>query len=357
MTGGRGKAVVRVLALVLVALMALSCQSEAPASRVPIGMTVHPRGADAANIERQFELMAAMGVTWVRVDLAWAWMESQQGNLEWGYTDKVVEEATARGMKVLAVFSSTPQWARPPDSGDDAASNYVRPVDLTSYANFAGVAVERYAPRGVHHWEVWNEPNVNQFWPAKPDADEYGRLFKVVAEAIRKADGEATVLVGGLAPKYDESPNEESPFDYLERLYANGTAQMADAIAVHPYTFPALPMADKQRMVGGFKDLPDLRRVMVEHGDSDKKVWVTEYGAPTGTSSHAVSEEDQARALIEARRQLAQWDWAGPLIYYELVDGGTDLSYDQDNFGVLRTNLEPKPAADALMQAASGGGA
>ncbi|MBB3605035.1 hypothetical protein FHT40_004719 [Mycolicibacterium sp. BK556] len=353
----RWRVLARVLALVLIACTVLSCQSESPASRVPIGMTVHPRDADAANIVRQFELMAAMHVTWVRVDLAWAWMESQQGELDWGYPDRIVQEANARGMKVLCVFSSTPKWARSADAGDSAESNYARPVDLTSYANFARVAVERYAPRGVHNWEIWNEPNVRQFWPPKPDADEYGRLFKAIVPAVREADPNATVLIGGLSPKYQSSENEESPLDYLEQLYANGTAQLADAIAAHPYTFPALPMAKKQRMVGGFKSLPTMHEIMVKHGDGAKKIWITEYGAPTGTSANAVSEDAQARALILARQELAQWDWAGPLIYYELVDGGTDPNYDQDNFGVFRKNLDPKPAAEALLEAASHGGA
>jgi hypothetical protein len=317
-------------------------------------MTVHSRGADAANIKRQFDLMAAMHVTWVRVDLAWAWMEREQNNLDWSYTDTIVDEAAARGMKVLCVFSSTPPWARSDGSSDATAASYARPVDPTSYANFARVAAQRYSSRGVHSWELWNEPNITQFWPPKPDADEYGKLFRAVAKGVRDADPKATLLIGGLSPKYDSPDNEVSPVDYLEQLYANGTAQLADAIAAHPYTFPALPTATKLRMVGGLKDLPALHDVMAKHGDGAKKIWITEYGAPTGTSQHAVSERDQALALVQARDQVAGWDWAGPLIYYELVDGGTDPTVDQDNFGVFRHNLSPKPAAIVLTQTATG---
>jgi beta-xylosidase len=347
MTGRKNLA--RLLSLILIACTALSCQSTTAPEKADIGMTVHSRGADAANIERQFDLMAQMGVKWVRVDLAWAWVESEQGTLDWGYTDKIVDEAKAHSMNVLAVFSSTPGWALAAGSGDP----YSRPADLASYGNFTKVAVQRYASRGVTNWEVWNEPNIAQFWPPTPDADEYGRLFRAVAEAIRSVDPKATVLLAGLSPKYDSPDAEISPIDFLEQLYANGSAQLADAIAAHPYSFPALPMAKQQRMVGGFKDLPLLRNVMTKHGDSAKKIWITEFGAPTGTSPNAVSEDNQARTLIEARKQAARWDWVGPLIYYELVDGGTDPGDDQDNFGVFRQNLDPKPAAVALMKAAS----
>jgi hypothetical protein len=88
---------------------------------------------------------------------------------------------------------------------------------------------------------------------------------------------------------------------------------------------------------------------MESHGDGRKKIWITEFGAPTGSGPYAVSDEAQATAVLQARRQVQKWDWAGPLIYYELVDGGTDPTDVEQNFGVLRVDLSPKPAADALM--------
>lgn len=140
-----------------------------------------------------------------------------------------------------------------------------------------------------------------------------------------------------------------SPAEHLVKLYANGTAQLADGIAVHPYTFPALPRDARQHNVGGFTDLPALHNVMSRRGDGQKKVWITEFGAPTGTGPTAVSEEEQAEALIKARKLVGRWDWAGPLIYYELVDGGTDPTDVEQNFGVLREDLSLKPAAVALI--------
>ena len=92
---------------------------------------------------------------------------------------------------------------------------------------------------------------------------------------------------------------------------------------------------------------------MDRHGDGRKKIWITEFGAPTGTGPNAVSEARSGKGLLQAREQLERWDWAGPLIYYELVDGGTDPTDIEENFGVLRDDLSPKPAAVALMDTAS----
>jgi hypothetical protein len=315
------------LTLVLISSTVLSCQASEPSvRRAEIGMTVHYRQADTANITRQFDLMAAMGVKWVRVDLGWTWIESERGTYDWSYSDTVVDEARARGMNVLVVLASTPAWARSSEAGHSGLTHSSRPVDLPDYASFARTAAERYVPLGVRSWEIWNEPNIRRFWPPRPDADEYGELFRLAAEAIRSVDPDVSILIGGLSPRYDSLPSEIAPVEYLESLYDNGAAQLADGVAIHPYTFPALPMAASERnIIGGFPDLPALHDVMDRRGDGGKKIWITEYGAPTGTGQYSVSEDKQAATLVQAREQFERWDWAGPLIYYELVDGGGDL--------------------------------
>jgi len=343
----------RLLLVTALALTTVSCQSAPKA--VEIGMTVHSRGADAAAIERQFDIMATMGVRWVRVDVGWDWIEGERGQFDWSYPDKIVSEATSHGMNVLAVLATTPAWARAPLPEGSEPSAFQRPAQLSDFGAFARLAAERYAPKGVRNWEIWNEPNIPKFWPPAPDVNEYSALFRTTAEAVRNVDPSATLLTGGLSPQFDKLPSEIPPADYLEQLYNNGTAQSADAIAAHPYSFPALPMAPDQRMVGGFKDLPALHAVMERHQDGGKKIWNTEFGAPTGTGQYAVSEEDQAAAISEAREQTQKWDWAGPLIYYELADGGSDPAEIEENFGVLHEDLRPKPAGDRLVQDASDG--
>lgn len=314
-------------------------------------MNLHFRGDDAATIKRQFDLMAAMNVTWVRVDVDWSLVEPEQSQLDWVSSDLIVDEAVAHRMNVLLVLAYTPDWSRTSATDDSSPINHLRPVDSTSYANFARVAAVRYASRGVHNWEIWNEPNSTKFWPPRPNPDEYGALFRVVRTAIRDVDPKARLLIGGLAPQYH--PSDVAGAAYLDQLYSNGTAQLADGIAVHPYSFPVLPMDIDAQASGGFKDVPALHAVMDRHGDGQKKIWITEFGAPTGTGSGAVSDQDQATALEQARQRVARWDWAGPLFYYELVDGGTDLNEIEQNFGVLRVDLTLKPAAVALTQNAS----
>lgn len=335
------------LLLVTVSSTVSACQS---IHQVPIGMNVHYRGDDAATVKREFDLMAAMNVTWVRVDVDWSATEPERGQFDWEAVDLLVDAAAAHRMNVLIVLSYTPDWAQSSAAGNSPPDSHHRPVDSASYAHFARVAAQRYAARGVHHWEIWNEPNSTKFWPPRPDPNEYGALFRRITAAIRDVDPTAELLIGGLTPPYDAS--DISATDYLEQLYANGTAQLADAVAVHPYSTPALPIMG-ERSAGGLKDIPALHAVMDRHGDSAKSIWITEFGAGTGTASDAVSEQDQAATLEWARLEAKRWAWAGPLIYYELVDGGTDLGDIEQNYGVLRADLSPKQAAVELTDNAS----
>ena len=316
-----------------------------------IGMTLHLRGADAATVKREFDLMASMNVTWVRIDVDWSAVEPRRGKLQWEQTDLLVNEAVAHNMNVQVMLGFTPAWAQPVGAKSLSDPRFSRPKDLTAFANFAKLAAERYAPLGVRSWEIWNEPNTNKFWPVRPDANEYGKVFRAAATSIRGVDPRATLLIGGLGPQYDTPGAEIAPTVYLAQLYSNGTAQLADGIAVHPYSYPHLPMDPAQRQIGGFVDLPELQAVMAAHGDGHKLVWITEFGAPTGTSVNAVAEAQQAAILLAARDQVAEWNWAGPLMYYELVDGGTNPSDGEQNFGVLRADLSLKAAARALIEA------
>ena len=315
-----------------------------------LGMCISLRDTDAATASREFDLMAAMKVTWVRADFDWSAIETQRGQFDWTYPDRVVNEASARGMKVVALIGYTPPWAHPPGT-----TSHAPPDRVSDYANFASAAAARYAPRGVRTWEIWNEPNSSEFWQPRPDPDGYGQLFRAAAGAIREKDPGATLLTAGLTRGADTADGATvSQSTYLERLYANGTAQLASAVAIHPYSFPWLPSDHPPALVGGFNDLPKLHKLMARHGDAGKKIWITEFGAATGTALGAMSAADQAETIVSARRQVPYWDWVGPLIYYELRDEGTDRGDIQQNFGVLRRDLSLKPAAKALMEQGKG---
>jgi hypothetical protein len=197
----------------------------------------------------------------------------------------------------------------------------------------------------VHAWEVWNEPNIDAFWEPKPDVAAYVALLEAASSAIRAADGDATVVAGALAVAKDAGDGSTiAPLTFLDRMYDAGAAGTFDVLSLHPYTFPEAPPGHDTL----FADLPDAHAAMVANGDGHKPIWLTEFGAPTGTARAAVSERAQAAAVTQAYEAASAHPWVGPLFWFQLRDEGSDPAELGQNFGLLHRDLSPKPAFPAV---------
>jgi hypothetical protein len=99
---------------------------------------------------------------------------------------------------------------------------------------------------------------------------------------------------------------------------------------------------------------------MVAHGDGAKKIWATEYGAPTnGTANDGhVTQQTQAALMVDAMKQWKMFSYAGPFFVFEFRDNGTNATEKNDWFGLVSHNLaNTKPAYSAYKQLATGTGA
>jgi polysaccharide biosynthesis protein PslG len=266
-------------------------------------------------------------------------------------------------MKVLGTIVYTPAWARP--SGTKATYG----PDPASYALFARRAVRHLSAMGVHTYEVWNEPNLSAFWTPAPDARAYTRLLQAAYPAIKAADPRATVLTGGTAPALTDAPSgglldflkpgggtSIGPVEWLGQIYANGGRGFFDAVAHHPYCWPAMPgqveaWSAWHQMYGSN---PSLRSLMVSNGDGAKRIWATEFGAPTdGPAGTHVSEATQASMIARAYGVWRGYEWGGPLFTYSGRDRGTSASTNQNFFGLVRRDFTRKPAFRAYRTAAA----
>ena len=92
---------------------------------------------------------------------------------------------------------------------------------------------------------------------------------------------------------------------------------------------------------------------MKANGDGKKKIWATEWGAPTGSSSQSMTEAAQAQLIKVGLTSLKAWPWAGPSFLYNFRDKGTNLSDREQNFGLVRHDWSPKPAYQAYRSVAA----
>jgi len=296
-------------------------------------------------LARELDGIAATGARWLRVDVPWSVIEEKRGRYAWDRVDEVIAAARDRGLKILGVLAYTPEWARPAGTTDKHP-----PKRPSRFAEFAQDAVRRYAKRGVHAWEIWNEPNVSLFWEPLPNPERFAAMLNAVTPAIREADRTATVVTGGLSPASNLADgNQIAPVSFLERVYAAGAGGSFDAVGHHPSNYPYMPLKEQ----ANFNDnafagvTPRLYKVMVANGDAAKKIWGTEIAAPTDRKS---TPSYVARYLTEAYKTWDAWSFTGPLLWYSYLDGGESRSF-LDHTGLVKPDFEPKqPALDAFIE-------
>ncbi|MEZ5119656.1 MAG: cellulase family glycosylhydrolase [Candidatus Nanopelagicales bacterium] len=294
-----------------------------------------------SELTQEMALYRSMGVTWLRVDVDWSAIESTEGEFDWSALDRVV--AAASGFSILGVIAYSPLWAT-----SDTGETHAPPTDPADYAAFCTAAATRYAGR-IQAWEIWNEPNITPFW-SSPDAADYTALVQAAHTAIKAADSNALVLAGALSPATTADGNI-APEEFTAECYTEGIQGYFDAWSVHPYCYPADPQDSSTSSWNTFQRLPLVYAEMVVGGDDDKQIWLTEFGAPTGSHETAVTEDEQADQLESGLGLANAWSWAGPLFYFSGRDRGTDLSDREQNFGFVKYDFSDKPARAALTSA------
>lgn len=300
-----------------------------PASKTPSigvqGLTWWS-GLSDADTDRALDMAKSAGVTSMRLDISWYVVEYNEGTYDFSWIDPLVHKMVERNISVLGMLYDTPSWLSG-STNPHAAPTTATSIDL--FSEFAAAAAQHYLGY-IDTWEIWNEPNIPRFW-AEPDPAAYAALLRAVYPAIKAVSGTATVIAGGLSP--DSSGID--PLAFVQEMYDAGAGGSFDAIAMHPYGFPQLP---------SLTSVEAVYNVMAANGDGAKQIWLTEVGAPTGTSPWAVSEEEQAQAVAMFVDFARYNHYVGPIYLYSLLDTGTDPADPEQNFGLIRRDFTPKEA-------------
>jgi hypothetical protein len=191
---------------------------------------------------------AQAGTGWTRNGFIWKAIEPSPGDRSW---DDQLEQgliyAKSLGVEPIMLIEGTPDWALKEGFNCGAVAEDQFPV----LAQFAYDLAKRYsvAPYNVRYWELWNEPDaagVLGCWGDPSDTQYYGgyyygQMLQVVSPAIKQADPNAQVLVGGLLLDCDpEHPPEgrtcvESKF--LNGIMGSGAGPYFDGVSFHAYDF------------------------------------------------------------------------------------------------------------------------
>lgn len=132
----------------------------------------------------------------------WCDLEPAQGQWDFSFPDKYVEECKKNNIEILAVLGKTPYWATDakwgPEEGPKTPQATV-PRSMDEWYNYVYTVVSRYKDY-IKVWEVWNEidhmpPNSYASWNGTQE--QYIELLGVAYKAIKAADPSATVSTSG----------------------------------------------------------------------------------------------------------------------------------------------------------------
>jgi polysaccharide biosynthesis protein PslG len=314
-----------------------------------VGYNVHQ------SLDTGVEVSAACGGSIVRIDLNWFQAEPKEGMFDWALFDNLINGARAKNQRVLAVLSYTPGWASSANKDGKTNDNDVPKPGY--YEKFVKAAVERYRDR-VEHFEIWNEPNLEQFFEGTPQ-QYVDLILKPGADAVHAACPSCKTLAPDLATISDK---------YAEwmKVALEQAKDKIDIVSGHVYSgFPKIPddtnpnffaKLEKHRILKlpdgtvVYEDPLSLRESMIKYGAASKPFWMTETGETAKYGDTAAMEKQAVfyRKVLEAMLTRPWWQ---NTIFYESFDEPT-MSYDwgvsiRDPAGGYKL----KPACDVVKKA------
>ena len=200
-------------------------------------------------------------------------------------------------------------------------------------------------------FEIWNEPNLKSYWKPFPDSFEYFRLLEASSAAIRRGAPDAEILTAGLVPFQFVAEPEVAAEQFLDDLYAySGDRRIFDHIAYHPYPLMRrnITNASLERQMTDMMNR--LRRIQTKRNDRSSAFYLTEIGAPD--LPRTIDERRQAEVLTVLLVYCAAQPDIRFTHFYNFQEDGDNPDYNEHNFGLVKSDLSPKPALFAFHQLA-----
>jgi hypothetical protein len=303
--------------------------------------------------------MADEGVGAFRTNLLWHGVEPRRGVRDWSGSDETVRSVVTAGLSVSPVLLGSPRFAARQETFPPRTAHGRR-----AWAEFVRDAVARYGPGGrfwrenpdvpvrpLRSWQVWNEPNFPPYWSGHPDVRQYVSFLRLTRQAVKARDPRATIVLAGLPEAVYRGRATRFPF--IEGLYRiHGARRLFDVMALHPYS---------RNAARALRVVQRTRRIMDQHGDRRKPIWISEIGwATAGRSGDFIltSRRGQAakltatyRGLLRVRRRyrIGQVTWFS---WRDRAPQPGEPNWWAINTGLFDRGGRPKPAWNAFVRVA-----
>ena len=298
------------------------------------------------------------GVQLIRTAFYWSQMQPAPGTIYFGVYDKYVLDAAKRNITFLPILFGAPDFASTkPASG---ATRYAYPPrDNADMAQWAMALVDRYGPNGslwrdnpgvtprpIKSWQIWNEPNLFQYWQPKPNAKQYLAMLRTVGAAIKSRDPKAEIVTAGLPDSRLGNAIRLAP--YLKDLYKGGGTSAFDTVAINSYAVSPKYLV---------KLMNTTRKNLNRFGGRSDKLWITEVGwCDTGVKNRFCVGKRQSKytgqALSLIKKKRKAWKLRG-FVWFAWRDGKPyvrNQDFWGNHAGLLTIKGKKKPAFNAFVR-------
>ena len=322
------------------------------------------------------EKIVGAHMNWVRIaPFEWDAIEPVRTNpptYDWSMVNEQALLAISEsGANLISVVLKAPDWAL---KYPGISCGPLKPTRYDEYAEFLAALITRYGqpPYNIKLLEIGNEPDVDHnlapadfgfgCWGEANDAffggEAYGNMLQEIYPAVKAADPDAQVLVGGLLL---DCPPENGPQClpgmFLDGILESGAGGSFDGVAFHAYDFYGLDLGlygnsnwDSFSFTTGpvlTAKIEFLRDRLEAYGHGDKYLIGTESALLCGSDTGGDPECLTETALDSQAIYLAHAYTAG-LANDLTVNIWYSLNQKWRNVNLLTIDNEPKPAYDAL---------
>ena len=306
------------------ALVAQAAELQVLAIPGSFGVQTHVERLSEVELEKHIQLIKRAGFCWTRTDLIWELVEHKKGIYDFSRYDKVIDAFERAGIRILVTLGFS-------------NSNYeegLAPISMEArlaFGRFAEAAAKRYSKNNIV-WEIYNEPNLKEFWKPEPNVSQYIDLSNEATEAIRRADPTAAIVGPALGGPYSENGldfEKGGGKDFISRVLSSKAAHSWNAITVHPYQLKSEGPETSKRQ------LDTIRSLMTEHGIDPRQVPLIASEWGYHTSIYGVDEQTQAALVV----RTLLWGIIEKMpfsIIYDWQDDGTHPWNSEHRFGIVR---------------------
>ncbi len=319
-------------ALLLGGLLGASLQIAAQTTEEPfvVGVCAHElhRGDPSG---RAYAMMRDAGITSVRTDAHWAYVERQPNQLK-------IEPSWRRYLKETARHGLNTQFILGYGNQHHGGGEKPRTEPVRAAFNRYVEFITEELKGQVAYYEIWNEWDVED--PRDPKfTQDYARLIADASGIIRQRAPNAKVLAGAVTTQGIES-------GFALRLLENGLMQSVDGLSLHPYVHCR---GWRRNTPEAWIDwMAEVDKQLTRAAGRPVPLYLTEMAWPSHQGACGIDENLQAAYLARAFFLARTLPSIRGMWWYDFRNDGTDRTEREHNFGLVRQDFTPKPAYRVL---------